>query len=116
MSQSDFVVLRVRGGEVRYGGCVFRPKLDASYLNGKLLAFGLYYTPTEPIDVNGVPVVGNKWVSDFIAFWGTQHMLETMQRKGWPSQWKQEDINLLQHPDTGSRIGVLIWKKVESYS
>lgn len=107
---------RVSGGSVRYGGRVFRPHLDASYLNGKIMVFALYYTPVDPVEVDGVLVASQKWLSDFICLWGTVDMLQIMQSKGWVDRWKQEDIELLRHPDTGSRLGVLMWRAVDGYS
>ena len=116
MSQSEFVALRVSGGQVRYAGKVFRPRLDASYLNGTICAFGLYYEPAEIQVVDGERIYGRRWDSSKIAYWGTERMLRIMEQKGWPSQWSERDITLLAHPESGSRIGMMIWREAGSYT
>jgi hypothetical protein len=95
-------------GVVRYGGQEYSPRSSAQHLNGKNMAFSLYFEPGPPAEVNGEHVPTMRWDSSKIALWGTSAMLATIQNKGWPSQWNPRDQELLVD-EAGSRFGLLFW-------
>lgn len=107
MAQAEFVELRVSNGAVRFSGTYFRPRIDANYLNGEWLAFGLYYN-TETVKIGDQEVQTNKLDTTMIQLWGTPDMLRIMRSKGWPSQWSTRDLELLRN--NGRRLPLLFWR------